>query len=157
MKRNFRAEVEHELYRVLVKHKDSELSLHEISELALKTGRIDQDMLDGVRDKAVEKYFGHIMRSESFKDRHGDEVRKYHSYRKFTQTDDGREVQLCIWRTIETMTPAQMGLSAKSRLEQADDIREKVRVDVRWWDENVAEKFNAKPLSKQLSLNVNEE
>lgn len=152
LKRNFRAEVEQELYRVLVANQDSELSLHEITKLALENGRIDDDMLDGVREKAVEKYFGQVMRSESFVDRHGDEVRKYHSYRKFAQLDDGREVQMCIWRTIETMTPAQMALSARSRLEQADAIKEKVRVDVRWWDENVRKQFNAKSLSKQLKL-----
>lgn len=154
MKRNFRKEVESVLHGVLVKHQKQELSLHDIAQFVAKTNKLDEAMLDGIREKAVERYFGEVLRSTSLTDEHGEEVRRYHSYTKFMQSDDGKEIQLDIWRTIETMTRDQMFVSSKSRLAMRDQITQRVTVDVRYWQENVAPKIGAKPIAKQLGLSL---
>lgn len=133
-------------------HRDDELSVADVARLALKTGRLDRAMLDGVREKAIVAFIGHILRSEHFAGEHGERVRRFHCYRKFVQSEDGKEVQRDLWRTIDAMTRVQMFDSAKSRLQQSKAIQESVAVDVAYWDANVAPKLRAKEIGPDLNL-----
>jgi hypothetical protein len=151
IKRDFNSEVGTTLADIIARHSDEELTIRELATLA--TPELDSEMLDGLRSEAVVHFIHRIMRSAKFKGEHGERIRNFHSYKKFFQTDDGQEKQLDIWRTIETMTPAQMLLSAKARLGQSKRIVASVAADVRWWDQNVAAKIHAEPLMPQLGLN----
>jgi hypothetical protein len=149
-RRNFNTEVGESLALIFTQHGGEELTLRDVVRLAVP--QLDRGMLDAVREEAVLDFIRRVLRSQEFTDEHGDRVRKFHSYKKFVQTEDGSEKQLDLWKSIETMDRGQMVNSAKARLQQADKLRERVRADVRYWDEHVAPTLKARPIGKQLGL-----
>lgn len=149
-RRNFNKEVGEALAAIFAQHQTEELTLRDVTRLVAPN--LDGGMLDAIRDEAVVDFIGHILRSQDFTDEHGERVRKFHSYKKFVQTEDGSEKQLDLWKSIETMDRAQMMLSAKARLQQADKLRDRVRADVRYWDEHVAPTIKARPIARQLGF-----
>ena len=155
IKRDFNREAGSALSEMIAAHADEELTIRELSQLV--TPLLDGRMLDGIKEEAVVLFIHRILRSAVFKDEHGDKVRKFHSYITFAQTTDGKEKQLDIWTSIETMTRAQMFLSAKARLDQAKKINAHVAIDVRYWDAHVSSSVHSRSLLKELGLtNVNE-
>jgi hypothetical protein len=150
MKRNFKREVASALASLFEKHAKEELTLQRILKLILPS--LDKGMVDGIREKAVAGFIGEILRSQDFTDDHGEKVRRFHSYKKFEHTDDGKEKQLDFWKSIDTMDRDQMIRSAKARLQQAQQLRERVATDVRYWDAHVAPTLKARPIAKQLHL-----
>jgi len=151
-KRNFYAEVDAVLAEVFAEHRDDELSRDEIYNYAIASGRIDEAILDGVRDKAVKDYFMDRLRRTTFLDEHGAKVRTYQSYQNFRQREDGREVQLDLWKNIHTMSRAEMTRCYRARIVLADEVRASANTDLRYWDQQVAPQLGVEPLQRQLGL-----
>jgi hypothetical protein len=75
------------------------------------------------------------------KGRHGDKLRRFCSYRKFVQTEDGREVQMDFWRPVDDMRPENMALFLRTYDRQVKRLKRNKRLMARYWDTHVASKF----------------
>lgn len=145
-KRNFAKEVERVLRQLLSAHDGEDLTLGDLTSLALGSGRLDESMLDGVRDKAIARYFGHVLNRASITLADGRKVRAFQNYTKFEQSTDGKEVQQKIWKDINSMTPAQMLIAAKERAKHIRDSRSSLQADIDYWNENVRPKFGGRKI-----------
>lgn len=100
---------------------------------------IHTELLDGLRDKAITRYIGQVLRRAKIELPEGDAVRAFQSYTKFEQKD-GKEVQLAIWKDIDSMSRAQMLIACKERKRHADECLANIKTDVKYWNEKVRPK-----------------
>lgn len=138
--------MERVLRQVLSAHADQDLTLAELTGLALDSGLVDDAMLDGVREKAVAKFFGHVLGRASITLGDGRKVRAFQVYTKYEQSTDGKEVQQKIWKDIDSMSYAQMLIAAKERAKHIQDSRSSLQADLDYWNENVRPKYGARAI-----------
>lgn len=131
--------IEDALRRLLNDHPDSDYTIKELSSLVIGGNLIDGFLLDGIREKAVERFISQVLRKAAIKQSDGSRVRAFQSYTKFSQ-DEGREVQLRIWKDIDCMSRAQMLIAAKERVKHVKESRESLTNDLRYWNNNVRPK-----------------
>lgn len=155
-KRSYAKDLAKVMADLINQHEGEDLEAKDLFEMVLESNRIEREILNGIREQAVLKWFTEVLRSEHFVAENGEKIRRFHSLRRFVQTDDGKEKQLCIWKTIETMDAGEMYTSCRSRLRQSEDIVARVKADVRYWETHVAPKIGAETISKQLGLDLND-
>lgn len=120
---------------------DDELTLDDLTKLVVSSGLVNSELLDGLRDKALARYVGGILRTAHLESTDGSQVRAFQNYTKFRQTEDGKEVQLQIWKDIDAMSREQMLIAAKQRAKHIKDSRESLAADIRCWNNNVRPKM----------------
>lgn len=133
------------LAAIIAEHPNEELTVDDITKLAAT--RINREWLDAFRDTAVKKLFSQILNRSKIKREDGSTVRKFQSYTKFVQTDEGRERQLNIWKDIDSMSYAQMVIVAKERKRHIEDSRASLTNDLDYWNTNVR-----KPGERKIQL-----
>lgn len=143
-KRNDYKVVSQALGRIFREHPDEDLTRHQIEQFVLPY--LPPDWVEGIRDGALGRALGQILRSQTFKDEIGDDIRKFHSYKQFQQDSEGHEEQRVFWRDIATMSRRQMFLSYQERKIHARDVDRRADKDVEWWNNNVALKLGEKPI-----------
>jgi poly-D-alanine transfer protein DltD len=134
---------------VLSEHADEELTLSSLTSFALNSG-VDDEMLDGVREKAVQRFFGTVLNRAKLRLPDGRKVRAFQNYTKFEQSKDGREVQRQIWKDIDHMNYRQMRSAAKERARHIQDSRASLQADVDYWNETVRPKFHARRIQLEF-------
>lgn len=131
--------MENALRRLLNDHPDNDFTVDDLTKMVVNGGMIHGDLIDGLRDKALTAYISGILRKSKIETPDGETVRAFQNYTKFEQKD-GREVQLQIWKDIDTMSRAQMLIAARERVEHVRDCKESLEADVRYWNANVRPK-----------------
>lgn len=124
---------------MLNEHPDNDFTVGDLTKLVVSGGMIHSELLDGLRDKAITRYIGTILRRSKIDLPDGDSVRAFQNYTKFEQKE-GKEVQLQIWKDIDTMTRAQMLIACKERKRHADECLANIKTDVKYWNANVRPK-----------------
>ena len=136
-KRNWRQEVGSVLAQVFADHPDEELTLGDVYDHAMGSGRIPAEYIEGVQEVALRREFGRILRASKLETADGRDVRRYQSYMVFVQTRDGKEVQRHLWKDIREMSPAEMTKSAKQRKGHIAGAEQSLQADLDFWNERV--------------------
>lgn len=143
-RRDATAEVRESLCAIMEKHRDEDLTRREVTALLVQDGGICRDWIEAIREQAVDREVGRILRSSTFTTAGGEIVRTFQCYRVYVQSEDGREVQRTFWRSIDTMNRDQMLGAYTARVAHAREAKEKADADLRYWNEQVAPKLGAK-------------
>lgn len=156
-KRNYIKDIRRALALVFESHPDEDLTRQQICSLAESSGEIPEEWIDGIRDQAVSKAIGAILRSSKFRDEHDVRIRQYHSYSYFTQTEDGKEVQRTFWRDIHTMNRRQWMDSIRGRVRHISKAQRQLDADNNYWNTTVAPKLGVSPVQLDMFSNGNDD
>jgi len=148
-KRNWSQEVSRVLAQIFVDHAAEEMTLGDVYKYALATRRIPAEYIEGVHEKALKREFGRILRTARLHTSEGIDARQYQSYVRFTQDDDGNEVQQHFWKDIRQMDRREMVAAAMDRKSHITDSLESLEADVEYWNRNVR-----KPGERKIQLTL---
>lgn len=143
-KRNWNAEVARVLAGVFEDHPHEELTLGDVTSLALKSNRIPKEYIEGIHEKALMQAFGRILRSSTLTTDDGRSVRMFQSYVRLVEDDSGKKVQRHFWKDIREMQRHEMLVSVDERSKHIKDSVESLKADVDFWNDKVRQRGERK-------------
>lgn len=145
-RRDATREVIDALHAIMAQHLNEDLTRKQVTQLIVDSGALCSEWVQAIRESAVDREVGRILRSSTFTDQGGTVVRTFQCYGVYMQTEDGREVQQQFWRDIHTMNRKQMATAYRGRIAHARDTKAKADADLAFWNESVAPLLNEKPI-----------
>lgn len=150
VRRNYKKEVAGIIGSICQSHDGEDLTLDEIYNHVLRSNRLPTEYVEGVRDRALKKEFGRILRSATLVLSNGKTCRQFQSFTRKQLDDTEESVQLHLWKDIRQLDRHEMLQVTRERKSLLQGGIDSLSADVDFWNEHVR-----KPGERRIQLDLN--